>query len=130
MPDYGTDLSCGLDIDATLRTVSGSELMEQVCIRRLYCRQGGLLSSPNALTLDARDFLSKGISGQRDLTTIEAQCAACLLDDERIFSASVRATFDPYARILTLAIEGTGALGPFSLVLAVSSLTVEQLAVS
>ena len=128
MPDYGLDLSCSTDLSPTLSTSSGSTLMGEVCVRRLYCRQGGLLSDPNALTLDARDFISQGISGQQDLTTIEAKCAAALLDDERIQSVVVRATFDYQTRILALSVEGTGSSGPFSLVLAVSSLTVELLA--
>ncbi len=130
MPDYGQDLSCTVDLSPTLNVVSGSELMGQVCLRRLYCRQGDLLSDPNALTLDARDFISQGISGENDLAVIRAKCTAALLDDERIFSATVGATYSYSTRTLELSVEGTGASGPFSLVLAVSSLTVELLAAS
>jgi len=126
MTDYGVDLSCDTDLDPLLRDVSGSELMGQVCLRRLFCRPGLLLSNPIDNTLDARDFLSTGIT-PKDLPRIGGQCAAALLGDQRIFSATVSASFDPLTNLLTLAITGTGSQGPFNLTIAVSSVTVELL---
>jgi hypothetical protein len=109
-----------------LRAVNGSELMGQVAMRRLFCRPGSLLSNPVDNTLDARDFVAQGIT-PRDLPTIQGRCQAALLGDQRIYSATVAATFDPLLNLLTLAITGNGAQGPFNLTLAVSAVTVELL---
>lgn len=124
--DYGADLSATTDLDPMLRTVTGSELMGEVALRRLYQRPGSLLSNPVDNTLDVRDFLSQGIT-TRDLPTIQGRCVAALTGDQRIYSATVAATFDPNLNLLTLAITGSGALGPFNLTLAVSDVTVEVL---
>lgn len=126
-PNYGVDLSCTSDIDPLLRDVTGVELMAQVCVRRLFCRQGRLLSNPIDNTIDARDFLSQGITPS-DLPRIQGLCAGALLGDPRIFPpTTVAASFNPNLRVLTLAINATGAAGPFSLTLAVSAVTVELL---
>lgn len=100
--------------------------MAEICCRRLFARPGSLLSNPVDNTLDARDFLSTGIT-QRDLPRIGGQCSAALTGDQRIFSASVIASFNPNLMTLTLNITGTGAQGPFNLTLAVSQVTVEIL---
>src|SRR5690349_17455127 len=109
-----------------LRLVSGSEMMGQVCLRRLYCRQGSLLSNPNDNTLDARDFVGDGVS-QKDLPKIGGLCQGALLGDPRIATANVLASFTPSTKTLTLNITGTGSQGPFSLVLSVTAVTVEIL---
>ena len=125
-PNYGLDLSCTTDLDPLLRTVSGTTLMEQVCLRRLYVRKGGLLSNPNDETLDARDFIGQGITAA-DIPRIQGQCQNVLEADERIYSATVEASFDFYSQTLTLAITGLGASGPFNLTLSITALTVELL---
>jgi hypothetical protein len=124
--DYGVDLSCGLDLNPMLLTVTGTELMNEVCMRRLFGRPGSTLSNPVDNTLDVRDFIAQGIS-PRDLPTIQGRCVAALEGDQRIYSATVSASFDPNTNILTLAIAGNGAFGPFNLTLAVSAVTVEVL---
>lgn len=100
--------------------------MNQVALRRLYCRPGRLLSNPVDNTLDVRDFLSADIT-PRDLPRIQGQCASAILGDQRIYTATVAATFNANTHILTLVITGTGAFGPFNLTLAVSDVTVELL---
>ncbi len=124
--DYGQDLSATTDLDPLLRNVNGIELMSQVCLRRLFTRPGTLLSNPVDNTLDARDFLSKEIRPQ-DLRSIGGQCASALLGDQRIYSATVTATFVPLTKVLTLNITATGANGPFNLTLAVTAVTIEIL---
>jgi hypothetical protein len=125
-PDYGVDLSCTTGLNPLLLTVTGSELMCQVALHRLYGRPGSLLSNPIDNTLDARDFLSNDITPQ-SLPRIAGQCVAALTGDQRIFSATVGATFDAKSGLLTLSIAGTGSSGPFNLTLAVSDVTVEIL---
>lgn len=124
--DYGVDLSCTTDLDGLLVTVTGSTLMEQVAVRRLFCRPGRLLSNPVDYTIDVRDFLSTGITPS-DLPRIRSQVITALTSDQRIFSATCSASFDPNLQILTLVIAGNGASGPFNLTLAVSAVTVEIL---
>ena len=127
MPDYGLDIWCTTDIDPLLADVTGAELMAQVCLRRLFTRLGALISAPNALTLDSRDFLSLGVISGGDIPNIQAQCQAALLDDERVQTVSVVASFESTSRTLTLTIVGVGAFGPFSLTIAVTSVTVQLL---
>lgn len=124
--DYGLDLSATTDVDPLLLTVSGTELMNQVCLRRLYCRPGRLLSNPVDNTLDARDFIANGIKPS-DLPRIQGLCQAALLGDQRIYSATVLGGFVPSTNVLTLRLSGFGAFGPFNLTLAVSAVTVELL---
>lgn len=124
--DYGTGFSCTNDLDPLMRLVSGDELMAQVCLHRLFCRQGYLLTNPVDNTLDLRDMVGRGISAS-DLPSIEGQCASALIGDERIFSAVVVATFNAQTNRLTLNITGNGSGGPFDLTLVVSAVTVELL---
>lgn len=124
--DYGRDLSCTSDLDPLLRDVTGDDLMAQVCLHRLFCRQGRLLSNPVDNTLDLRDEIAKGIK-PGDETTIQGKCASALVGDQRIISASIKATFAPLTNTLTLSISGQGARGPFNLTVAATALTVELL---
>lgn len=125
-PDYGLTFRAGTDLDPTLRIISGPSAMALLCLRRLYTPAGTLPSDPNAITVDVRTFLSKGMRSG-DVGIIQAQCVQALLDDERIFDVTVVAALDPSFSSLTLTIHGTGAEGPFSLTLGVTSLTVEIL---
>jgi hypothetical protein len=124
--DYGRDRSCTTDIDPMLRFVTGTELMGQICVRRLSVRSGSLLSNPVDNTIDARDFLSQGIA-EKDLPRIQGVCAAAILGDQRIFTCTVAATFDTSSRTLTLRINGTGAGGSFFQVVAITAVTIELL---
>lgn len=124
-PDYGTDISCTFDLDPMMRVVSGSEMMAQVCVRRLICRKGSLLSDP-LYGIDVRDFLGSRINSS-DVARIQSLCIGELLRDERIFTAEVLASYATLTKTLTLQIKGTGAPGPFSLTLVVSSVTVQLL---
>jgi hypothetical protein len=124
-PQYGVDWSCTTGLDPLGRLASGSTLMAQVCLRQLYCRNGRLWKAPNRVTLDVRDFVGQGIVAARDIQRIQAQCEAAIVADERILRATVLATFD--GRVLTLQCTGMGSQGPFTLVLAVTAVTVDIL---
>jgi hypothetical protein len=125
--DYGRDISCTTDIDPLLSDVTGTDLMVQMCVRLLFCRKGSCLSAPTANTLDVRDFLN----GSLDLTTKSATtqigvlCENALLEDERIQTADVTASYSLQTKTLTLQIQCTGANGPFSLTIAVNQVTVQ-----
>ena len=125
--DYGRDVSCTTDLDPLLSDVTGNDLMVQMCVRRLFCRQGSCLSAPNAITLDVRDFLngSLDLSQQSATQNISVQCQNALLGDERILSCTVDVTYTFATKLLTIQIQANGANGPFSLTLAVNQVTVQ-----
>lgn len=122
--NYGVDLSATTGLDPTFRLVSGSVLMGQVCLRRLYCPLGGLIGQPTAITLDVRDLVGLGMT-PAEVSRQESLCEAALEDDERISSASVRIM--PDGEGLRVYASGSGALGPFSLVLSVTRVSVQVL---
>lgn len=125
--DFGRDISATTDLDPLLNDVTDNDLMIQVCTRRLFCRQGSCLSAPNAITLDARDFLngSLDLTKQSATQNISVQCQNALLGDERILSCTVTATYILATKLLTLQIQAVSANGPFSLTLAVNQVTVQ-----
>ena len=126
-PDYGVDLSCTSDLNPLLIDVTGTDLMNQVALHRWMGRTGSLLSNPVDNTIDVRDFVSAGIT-PADLPRIRGQAAAALTGDQRIYSATVAASYDPKTNTLTLNGVGVGSDGPFNLTVAVTSVTVELIA--
>ncbi len=128
MPDYGYDMSGGVDLTPTLLDVEGDDLMRQVCLRRLYTPNKSLLSSPDEETCDLREFISTEQDlAASQLTTIRGAINAALMADSRIFSVTIELEWEPFAGLLTVALAGTGATGPFKLVLQASAATVTVL---
>jgi len=119
MPDYGNDISCTFDIDPMMRVVTGVEMMAQVCVRRLICRKGSLLSDP-LYGIDVRDFLGSR-TDSASIARIQSLCVGELRCDECIFSAKVTATFVNNSKTLNLKIEAVGSPGPFALTISASS---------
>lgn len=132
-PNYGKDIALVIgggvvDLDATFRMVEGAQLMAQVCVERLYCRKGRLLSDPNDNTIDARDFISQGIAGTAaGLQRIKGLCQAAIAGDPRVFTIVVEPTYNAVTRALDLSCRGTGSSGPFALTLRITELTVDVL---
>ncbi len=126
--DYGTDLYCDTDMDGSLTEVSGSLLMQQVILKRLYTPKGSLLSAPGENTIDLREWLSTSVDPtQREITGAKAAATSALMADQRIESVTIDPQFDAATRTLLMSIKGFGAAGPFSLTIAVTSLTVDIL---
>jgi hypothetical protein len=127
--DYGRDMSGGIDLTPTLLDVTGDELMRQVILRRLYTPNASLISAPDEVTCDLRDFLSteQGVR-DADLRTIKGTATSALLADPRIFSAAIVIDeWDPSSGALVMRVTGEGATGPFRLVLQVTQLTIDVL---
>lgn len=126
--DYGTDLYCDTDMDGSLTEVSGSLLMQQVILKRLYTPKGSLLSAPSENTIDLREWLSSSVDPtHREITGAKAAAVSALMADQRIESVTVTPAFDAATRTLRVSIAGFGAEGPFSLTIGVTSLTVDIL---
>lgn len=127
MVDYGIDMWCDSDISPTLKDVTGARLMAQAMLRRISTAQGTLISDP-LYGIDIRNALSDSMT-QKDLLKLKAQLQAQWLKDERVISVDVDVRFSgsPASGKLTLTATGTGAEGPFRLVLSVDKVSVEIL---
>lgn len=128
---FGTDFWIGgapngiLDGDASLRLTSGRALLAQ----RLLCRQstprGSVIDCPNDC-IDLRDSLSQGMTVAQ-ISSLGAVIRAELLKDEQVVDAQVSGTFSFQTSVLTLTEAIQSSYGPFTMVLAVSAVTVQLL---
>lgn len=124
--DYGLDISmspAATDMDAMLGFVSGRRCLSEALARRLQTPRGRLIDDPDYgydLTGELGDDLGTG-----DLARIASLAAQECAKDERVISAQGNATLT--AGTLTVAIQVQDGAGPFTLVLAVSDVTVALL---
>lgn len=127
--DFGTDTSCTTGLRSG-RLISGPRLVAEACFRRL--------TTPRGMLRGGEDEANYGLDLEKLIgaTTTKAQAAALpgqiqseLLKDERLTSvtADVVATTVGPATSYEITIEGQTDQGPFSLVLAVSDVSVEIL---
>lgn len=125
MTDFGLDLSCTDDLDPLLGEVTGVELIKQAVHRRLITPRGQLIDDPD-YGLDLFSFLSADMTAA-ELATIPSQVDGEILKEDEVSNSTTTATWDPRTSTLTLDIACETALGPFSLVLPVSQVTVAAL---
>lgn len=122
---YGLDLSCTADLHPTMNVVTGDDLMREVCFRRLYTPRGSLLSSPQEVTIDVREYLSAEADEDRAVDLLRGACIAALSSDPRILSVDV--VVEIVDREATIAIAAIGSEGPFALTISASAATVAVL---
>ncbi len=127
MTDFGTTLSCVDDISPEARMVSGFRVVGEAVARRWLTPRGRLIGYPN-YGFDLTQFVNADVTA-RDLPAIKAGAAAEALKDERVTSADVSVSLAVDGILSVSAVLGT-ALGPFTLVLAVSDVTIQILQVS
>ncbi len=131
MTDYGRDISGATDVSATLQESTGDQLMREVVCRRLGTPPYSLLSAPDELTCDLREFLSTEQPLEAaSLNTIRSTASSALLADPRIFSVKIVIEWFPDAHYMTMSITGFGSAGPFKLTLGITRDTIEVLASS
>jgi phage baseplate assembly protein W len=118
--DYGTDLSCGADLDPNMRTISGRPRLGQAIERYFRTPRGRLLKHPNYGN-DLAGRINDDLS-QADIASIASDVEAGCLTFEQVLKADVSCVFA--ASTLTVVITITDAAGPFALVLAVSAVSV------
>lgn len=124
----GHDLSCVMDLDPLMVEVDGRLGLAQSIARRLITPRGGLIDDPN-YGFDLRVFLNGDTDGSKRTIAIMAQgIEAECLKDERVQRATATVTF--VAGTLTVGINLVDGQGPFSLVLAISSVTASILKVA
>lgn len=121
--DFGLDLSCISDLDAGMREVTGTRQLGEALARRLITPRGTLLDDGNYGT-DMTQFvdadINRGTEGR-----IGSLCDAEFAKDERVFSS--RTTASLLKGVLTLSSAVVAGAGPFTLVIAVTNVTVAVL---
>jgi phage baseplate assembly protein W len=113
-------------MDAAAAEVSGRTCLAQAMARRLSTPRGRLIYDPNYgydLTGEINDDVTP-----RDIARITANVNTECLKDERVVATNVTATFANSILVVTIVL--TDGQGPFTLVLAVTAVTVTLLQVS
>lgn len=121
---YGTDISCSFDLDPGVE-VGGLTLLAQAVRRRLDCPRKGLVDDAN-YGLDLRGELNKGTTA-KDIASLAGRIRNEVTKDDRIASVKVKVTPSPDGSSLRIALAITpfdSSVGPFSMVLAVTSAAV------
>ena len=127
MTDYGTDFSCTSDLETTLSTVSGPMVVVEAVVRRWSTPTGGLIGDPN-YGFDLSAYCNADVS-PRDIAQLTTSLNAEAEKDERVLECTSTAALGT-GDILTVTANLTLLDGEeFTLVLAVSSVTVELLRV-
>lgn len=124
--NFGSDLSCVTDLTPAMAETSGQHIVAEAVARRWQTPRGGLIDDPS-YGYDLTDFVDDDIS-QQDIARLSAGAEAEALKDERVFACTVKTTFAGGLLIVVGTI--TTALGPFTLVLSVSAVSVQILRVS
>jgi hypothetical protein len=126
--DYGEDISCIDDIDASLTTVSGETCFGQALARRISCPRRGMFYDFD-YGIDARRYMNRSFRPQVTSQAVEQEC----LKDERVdeLRATVRfvETEDDESGAppgtMRIELEVQGGNGPFDLTVAIDDLSVD-----
>jgi len=126
--DLGTDLSTpdGMDLDPLGGTVTGRRAVGQAIARRLVTPRGGLLDD-ESYGYDLRQLVGEALR-PGDLATVEAEIADQCRMDERVDDVAVAVTLAATGALRVELTIATETLGPLRLVLAVSAVSAEILA--
>jgi hypothetical protein len=123
--DFGVDAACVEDVDSTFTLASGLQNVGMAQARRFITPRGGLFYDPD-YGLDLREFLNAGVTDAQ-IANLPDDIRAEAEKDERIAKATVDLLFDRAAETMRITIVNQTAAGPFTLVMGISSVTVEIL---
>ncbi len=126
-PDFGVALSCVTDIASDGRTVTGFLVVGQAIARRWSTPRGRLIGFPN-YGFDLTQYVNADMS-PRDIAALRAGAEAEAEKDPRVEKCSVSAELDDDG-LMTITAKIDTAQGPFELVVAVSSVTLELLQIT
>lgn len=127
-PDFGTTLSCVTDFASDARTVTGFMVVGEAIARRWSTPRGRLIAYPN-YGFDLQQYVNADMS-PRDIAGLRAGAEAEAEKDERVEKCKVAAALETSTGILTLSAIVQTAKGPFTLVVAVSSVTLDLISVT
>ena len=130
MVDLGSDLSCITDLTSDAAEVSGVTCWLQALTRRLQTPIGTLIDDPD-YGYDILDQLDAEIA-LSDLDGIGADVDSEFLKDERTLSSSTNVVSSVQNGAVTLRLTSRvrSGLGPFTMVIQVSQLSVKILSVT
>ena len=120
--NYGIAISCVVGLDPTGMMVSGRRCLIEALARRLVTPPGRLLDDPDYgfdLMGEINDDLTPA-----EINEIAGSIDTEFLKDERVIASSTTSTFNYTTGVLLLNTTLTDGVGPFSLVLAASAVTV------
>ena len=129
---YGADVSCTTDVDPTLALVDpfSYEGIAQGMVRCWDCPRGSLANDGKdaaAYGISLREHVNRGAT-RRDLNALQARLEAEALKDPRVDRIKVDAAVTFSGAEVSLRIVATirpkSSIGPFQLVLAVTSETI------
>jgi hypothetical protein len=126
--DFGIAWSCITDVTPTFARVTGRRLLAEAVVRRITTRKGQLIDDPN-YGIDVRDWLNEGMTPPH-LARLAGTIDGELVKDERIIASKTRTAFDPRTSVLTVTTALEDGDGPFTLVAAISALSVQLLKVA
>ena len=114
-----------LDADPSMRTTTGRALLVQSLLCRQTTPRGSVIDCPNDC-LDIRSYVQAGMTPAQIMQrggTIGSE----LRKDQRVLTAIVTGTYSFQTATLTLTEAIQSSYGPFTMVLGVSSVTVQLL---
>lgn len=125
MADFGSDISTFPDLDPLLEPQSGRRVLLESIARRMSTPRGGLWWAPSYGS-DLGAVLDEAVDPAR-LRSAANALQQQLVQDERIKSASVEATYVAATRSLRIVVSIVDATGPFTRVFALDASRVAQL---
>ena len=114
-----------LDLEPTMRDVTGIQVLVQSLVARQTTATGSVLAVPDDC-FDVRDWISKGMTTS-EINQLGPQVEAELLKDERVQTVSVTAQFSLQTSTLILTELIRSAFGPFKLVLTLTASSVSYI---
>lgn len=121
MADYGSDVSTFPDLDAGFSAMTGRRVVAERIARRFTTPRGSLSWAPND-GVDVRAWLNESVTRAR-LSEWSRALEQEAEKDEAVLSASVSLAYDQAAMAIKISATLDLADGPFSLVLAVSGVS-------
>jgi len=124
---FGVDIECLADVGPKLPLVSGARNVALAVARRLRTPRGGLFYDPD-YGYDLIQFCNADVDAAV-MSELRSGIESEALKDDRVKQASCSVTWEPGAERFRVDLRCSSAVGPFRLVLAVGSVTVETLKV-
>ena len=120
--DFGSDLSCVMDLDPRCPVVTGRRLLAEAVARRWITPRGGLIDDPNYGT-DVTAYINDDIKPS-DLASLQSAMSQEAQKDERVNSCDVSIEIPPAGigkYTITALLHDND--GPFQLVVSVDTVS-------
>jgi len=128
---YGTDVLLTFgptgvgDMDPSAAETTGIPLLAQRILCRITTRRGTVIDCPNDC-LDIRDFLRAGVTSQAQ-AAFQGQLQTEITKEQCVQSVAVSVVWNLSVGSMVISIVVVSALGPFTLTVAASQITVTAL---